>query len=164
GDVGRPDLMGAKMSAAELAGLLYDSLHDKLLRLPDSVKVFPAHGAGSMCGRNISKETSSTIGDQRKMNYALQPMRREQFIGMMTTDLPEAPAYFSQDAQINRDGPSNLEDLPAVSPLTAEQVDQKRLQGCLLLDTRSSDQYGAGHVPGTLNIGLGGQFATWAGT
>ncbi len=102
GDVGRPDLLGARISASELAGMLYDSLHQKLLTLPDSVKVYPAHGAGSMCGRNISSERSSTIGEQRKVNYALQPMSRNEFIRMMTTDLPEAPSYFSFDAQINR--------------------------------------------------------------
>ena len=111
GDVGRPDLLGARMSAAELAGMLYDSLHNKLLKLPDSVKVFPAHGAGSMCGRNISSERSSTIGEQRKMNYALQPMARDEFVRIMTTDLPEAPAYFSEDVQLNRKGPSILEEL-----------------------------------------------------
>src|ERR1043165_7717891 len=101
GDVGRPDLLGSKMLATELAGMLFDSLHQKLLALPDEVKVYPAHGAGSMCGRNISSETSSTIGEQRRFNYALQPMPEEAFVKMMTTDLPEAPAYFSRDAQIN---------------------------------------------------------------
>jgi glyoxylase-like metal-dependent hydrolase (beta-lactamase superfamily II)/rhodanese-related sulfurtransferase len=163
GDVGRPDLLGSRMSAAELAGMLYDSLQTKLLKLPDSVKVFPAHGAGSMCGRNISSERSSTIGEQRKMNYALQPMARDEFIRMMTSDLPEAPAYFSEDAQLNRKGPSILEDLSPVEPLSPKQVDQKRKE-CLILDTRPSDQFGVGHIPGALNIGLGGQFASWAGT
>src|SRR5262249_17486030 len=106
GDVGRPDLLGTTMSPRDLAGMLYDSLHHKLLTLPDSVKVYPAHGAGSMCGRNISKETSSTIGEQRKFNYAVQPMSKDQFIDMMTTDLPEAPQYFSSDARINKEGPA----------------------------------------------------------
>jgi hydroxyacylglutathione hydrolase len=92
GDVGRPDLLGATLSAEELAGMLYDSLHQKLLTLPDDVKVFPAHGAGSLCGKNISKETSSTIGEQRRFNYALQKMSREEFVRMMTTDLPVDPA------------------------------------------------------------------------
>lgn len=163
GDVGRPDLLGARMPAAQLAGMLYDSLHQKLLTLPDSVKVFPAHGAGSMCGRNISKETSSTIGEQRKHNYALQPMSRGDFIRMMTTDLPEAPAYFSQDVRLNREGPAALEDLPPAVPLSASDVHRLQQEGFVILDTRPSDQFAASHVPGSLNIGLGGQFASWAG-
>ena len=126
GDVGRPDLLGARMPAEELAGMLYDSLHQKLLSLPDSVKVYPAHGAGSMCGRNISSETSSTIGTQRKLNYALQPMKREEFIRMMTTDLPEAPAYFSHDAEINREGAPALHELPP--PQALEPLEVNRLQ------------------------------------
>jgi hydroxyacylglutathione hydrolase len=163
GDVGRPDLLGARISASELAGMLYDSLHEKLLTLPDSVKVYPAHGAGSMCGRNISSERSSTIGEQRKVNYALQPMPRNEFIRMMTTDLPEAPSYFSFDAQINRKGPAILDDLPAPLPLTPQEVEAK-IKDCFILDTRPSDQYGVAHVPGSINIGLGGQFASWAGS
>lgn len=163
GDVGRPDLLGARISANELAGMLYDSLHQKLLRLPDSVKVYPAHGAGSMCGRNISSERSSTIGEQRKLNYALQPMSRDEFIRMMTTDLPEAPPYFSLDAQINRKGPAIIEELPPLLPLSPQEVEIKS-RDCLILDTRPSDQFGAAHVPGSLNIGLGGQFASWAGS
>lgn len=164
GDVGRPDLLGATMSPQQLAGMLYDSLHQKLLTLPDEVKVFPAHGAGSMCGRNISSETSSTIGEQRKFNYALRPMPREEFIDMMTTDLPEAPAYFGQDAQLNREGPMTLDELPPLKELVPSDVMKFREQGAVVLDTRSADQYGTGHIPGSLNIGLGGQFATWAGT
>jgi hydroxyacylglutathione hydrolase len=164
GDVGRPDLLGATMSPQQLAGMLYDSLHQKLLTLPDSVKVFPAHGAGSMCGRNISSETSSTIGEQRKFNYALRPMAREEFIDMMTTDLPEAPAYFGQDAQLNREGPVALDELPTLAELDPSDVMKLRDEGAVILDTRSADQYGTGHIPGSLNIGLGGQFATWAGT
>jgi hydroxyacylglutathione hydrolase len=164
GDVGRPDLLGAVMSAQELAGMLYDSLHEKLMRLPDSVQVYPAHGAGSMCGRNISSETSSTIGQQRKFNYALQPMSRDQFIDMMTTDLPDAPAYFSQDAQLNREGPVSLNELPEPKPLSVEEFQKLTNEGVILLDTRSADQFGTSHIQGSLNIGLGGQFATWTGT
>ncbi len=164
GDVGRPDLLGSKMPATELAGMLYDSLHQKLLSLPDDVKVFPAHGAGSMCGRNISSERSSTIGQERRFNYALQPMSRDAFISMMTTDLPEAPSYFSRDAQINLEGPLLLGDLPSPKPLTPAEVKQKHAAGALVLDTRSSAQYGNGHIAGSINIGLGGQFASWAGT
>jgi len=164
GDVGRPDLLGARMSPEELAGMLYDSLHGKLLKLPDHVKVYPAHGAGSMCGRNISSETSSTIGQQRQFNYALKEMSREAFIKMMTTDLPEAPPYFSLDAKINREGPHLLEELPTPTSLSPEEVEAMRKSGYLVLDTRSSAQYGTGHIPGSLHIGLGGQFASWAGT
>ena len=162
GDVGRPDLLGARMSASELAGMLYDSLHQKFLTLPDSVKVYPAHGAGSMCGRNISSERSSTIGEQRKVNYALQPMSRNEFIRMMTTDLPEAPSYFSFDAQINRKGPVIMENLPTPFPLTPQEV-QAKSKDAVIIDTRPSDQYGVAHIPGAINIGLGGQFASWAG-
>src|SRR5919107_28320 len=105
GDVGRPDLAGARGHTAEaMAAMLYESLHGKLLKLDDAVEVFPAHGAGSMCGRNISKETSSTIGQQRRSNYALAPMTKDEFVRMMTTDLPPAPSYFSRDAEINRAG------------------------------------------------------------
>jgi hydroxyacylglutathione hydrolase len=164
GDVGRPDLLGAVISAEELAGMLYDSLHGKLLALPDSVKVYPAHGAGSMCGRNISNERSSTIGRERQFNYALRPMPRDEFIRLMTVDLPERPAYFSRDAEINRAGPPLLDQLPAPAPLTPREVERLRDAGHVVVDTRTAAQYGTGHVPGSLNIGLGGQFASWAGS
>ncbi len=163
GDVGRPDLLGSRVSAQELAGMLYDSLHEKLLKLPDSVAVYPAHGAGSLCGRNISSETSSTIGQQRRFNYALQPMPREEFIRMMTTDLPEAPAYFSRDVRLNREGPANLSELPRPPGLSPAAVDGMRRGGAVVLDTRAAAQFGTGHLPGSLNIGLGGQFASWSG-
>src|SRR5213594_857647 len=164
GDVGRPDLMGSRMPAADLAGMLYDSLHRKLLTLPDDVRVFPAHGAGSMCGRNISSETSSTIGEQRRFNYALQPMPEEAFIKMMTTDLPEPPSYFSRDAQINLEGPALLEALPDPIAFSPEAIQKMQRGGHLILDTRPSSQYGAGHIPCSLNIALNGQFASWAGS
>ena len=164
GDVGRPDLLGAVRRPQDLAGDLYDSLHGKLLSLPDPVRVYPAHGAGSMCGRNISSETSSTIGEQRRHNYALQPMPREDFIRMMTTDLPEAPEYFGRDAAINRDGPALLGELAEARPLSASAVSDLRDRGAVVLDTRSSLEYGAGHIPGSFHIGLSGQFASWAGT
>jgi hydroxyacylglutathione hydrolase len=164
GDVGRPDLLGATMPAGELAGLLYDSLHHKLLALPDTVQVFPAHGAGSLCGRNISSEKSSTIGHERRFNYALQPMSREAFVEIMTTDLPEPPSYFSRDARINLEGPPLLEQLRPPQPLTPAEVNRMRADGALVLDTRPSQQYGNGHIAGSLNVGLSGQFASWAGT
>ena len=163
GDVGRPDLLGATMTAQELAGMLYDSLHGKLLTLPDSVEVYPAHGAGSLCGRNISSETSSTIGQQRQFNYALKPMPKEDFVRMMTTDLPEAPRYFARDVAINRGGASELGELPEPAALEARDVEALQRKGAIVLDTRPAAQYGAAHVPGSLHIGLSGQFASWAG-
>jgi glyoxylase-like metal-dependent hydrolase (beta-lactamase superfamily II)/rhodanese-related sulfurtransferase len=164
GDVGRPDLLGAKMPAGELAGMLYDSLHDKLLALPDSVAVWPGHGAGSLCGRNIGSETSSTIGQQRRFNYALQTMSRDEFVRMMTADLPEAPAYFGRDVETNRGGASNLGDLPKPERLSPAEVGARQRSGAIILDTRPGAAFGAGHVPGAVHIGLGGQFASWAGT
>src|SRR5512135_3648198 len=163
GDVGRPDLLGARMSAQELAGMMYDSLHGKLLELPDETAVYPAHGAGSLCGRNISSETSSTIGQQRRFNYALRPMPREEFIRLMTADLPEAPAYFSRDVRINREGAGALADLSAPPALTPEEVARRQEQGAVVVDTRPSSEYGAGHVPSSYHMGQSGQLASWAG-
>jgi hydroxyacylglutathione hydrolase len=163
GDVGRPDLLGGRMSAEDLASSLYDSLHQKLLKLPDATAVYPAHGAGSLCGRNISSETSSTIGQQRQFNYALRPMPREEFIALTTADLPEAPAYFSRDVQMNREGSSALAELPAPPALTPAQVAALQEKGAVLLDTRPSAEYGAGHVPGSMHMGQSGQLASWAG-
>jgi len=165
GDVGRPDLAGSRgFTAEQMAGMLYDSLHGKLLTLPDEVEVYPAHGAGSMCGRNISKETSSTIGEQRRFNYALQPMEREAFVGMMTTDLPPAPQYFPRDAEINRGGARPLAELPPPTPLSSPELLARIGNGALALDVRPAAAFGAGSVPGSVNIGLGGQFASWAGS
>jgi glyoxylase-like metal-dependent hydrolase (beta-lactamase superfamily II)/rhodanese-related sulfurtransferase len=165
GDVGRPDLVGSKgFSAEQMASMLYDSLHGKLLTLEDSVEVWPAHGAGSLCGRNMSKETSSTIGQQRQFNYALKPMLKDEFVKMMTTDLPEVPAYFPKDVEINRTGAAELEALPRPAALAPNDVQQMTQQGVTILDVRSSSAFGNGHIPGALNIGLGGQFASWAGT
>jgi len=163
GDVGRPDLLGAKISPDELAGALYDSLHEKLLTLPDSVQVFPAHGAGSLCGRNISKETSSTIGEQRRFNYALRPMTREAFVRQVTSDLPEAPDYFRRDVEMNRSGARALRDLPPLRALSPDDVEALLENGAAALDVRGAMEFGEGHVPGSLHIGLSGQFASWAG-
>ena len=165
GDVGRPDLAGGKGYTPQMmAEMMYDSLHGKLLKLPDEVEVYPAHGAGSMCGRNMSKETSSTIGEQRNFNYALKPMSKEEFVTMMTADLPEAPVYFPKDAEINRSGARELSELQPPQPLTPQQVMQLRDEGHVLLDVRTAADFGAAHVPGSMNIGLGGQFAMWAGS
>jgi glyoxylase-like metal-dependent hydrolase (beta-lactamase superfamily II)/rhodanese-related sulfurtransferase len=162
GDVGRPDLAGGKGYTPQMmAEMMYDSLHGKLLKLPDEVEVYPAHGAGSMCGRNMSKETSSTIGEQRKFNYALKPMSKDEFVKMITTDLPDLPSYFSRDTEINRSGARGLSELQPPQALTPQQVSE--LQNHVLLDVRSAADFGAAHVPGSINIGLGGQFAMWAG-
>jgi glyoxylase-like metal-dependent hydrolase (beta-lactamase superfamily II) len=164
GDVGRPDLVAARgTSPEEMAGMLYDSLHQKLLTLPDSVEVYPAHGAGSLCGRNIAKETSSTIGEQRLLNYALQPMPREAFVRIMTADLPEVPAYFPVDVAINREGAPSLADRPVPAPLSPEAFTKAVDDGAVVLDLRGSAAFGTGHVPGSLNVALSGQFAAWAG-
>jgi hydroxyacylglutathione hydrolase len=165
GDVGRPDLVGSKgYSAAQMAGMLYESLHEKLMTLDDAVEVYPAHGAGSLCGRNISKETSSTIGEQRRFNYALRPMSRDEFIKLMTENLPEAPRYFALDAQINREGAHLLEEIPRPAALAPQEVNQLAQSGATVLDVRPAAQFSTAHVPGAVNIGLGGQFASWAGS
>ena len=164
GDVGRPDLAGGQGYTPQMmAAMMYDTLH-KILKLDDSVEVYPAHGAGSMCGKNLSSETSSTIGQQRKFNYALQPMTKDEFVRMMTADLPEAPDYFAKDAEINRTGALSLNELPPLTRLSPAEVSKHAKQGDVILDVRSAADFGAGHVPGCLNIGLGGQFASWAGT
>ena len=165
GDVGRPDLAGGKGYTPQMmAEMMFDSLHEKLLKLPDDVEVYPAHGAGSMCGRNMSKETSSTIGEQRKFNYALKPMSKGEFVLMMTADLAEAPAYFPKDAEINRSGATALSELSAPAALSPQEVAQLGTSDHVLLDVRSAADFGAGHLPGAINIGLGGQFALWAGS
>ncbi len=167
GDVGRPDLRVALgWSAADLGGLLYDSLHTKLLALPDGCLVYPAHGAGSLCGKAISKETVSTIGDQRRLNYALQPMSKQAFIELVTADQPEAPPYFTYDAVLNsKERPTLDETLEReLKPLTLERLLELQADGAQILDTRDADEFAAAHLAGSINVGLGGQYATWAGT
>jgi glyoxylase-like metal-dependent hydrolase (beta-lactamase superfamily II)/3-mercaptopyruvate sulfurtransferase SseA len=164
GDVGRPDLAGGGFTPEEMAGRLYDSLHTKLLALPDAVAVYPAHGAGSLCGKNISKETSSTIGEQRRTNYALQAMPRERFIEMVTADLPEVPRHFPRDVEINREGALPLAERPLPRALAPREVQSLASAGAVVLDVRGAAAFGAGHVPGSVNIALGGQYASWAGT
>jgi glyoxylase-like metal-dependent hydrolase (beta-lactamase superfamily II)/rhodanese-related sulfurtransferase len=159
GDVGRPDLAGGRgFTPQQMASMLYDSLHEKILALPDDVEVWPAHGAGSACGRNISKETSSTIGVQRATNYALRPMPREDFVNMLTSDMPAAPAYFPRDAEINRRGARPLDEI-GVKPLAQDQIGD-----AVIIDVRDADAFAAAHIPRAINIGLGGQFASWCGT
>jgi hydroxyacylglutathione hydrolase len=167
GDVGRPDLRGALgWTAEELGGMLYDSLHNKLARLPDETLVYPAHGAGSLCGRNLSTERVSTIGVQRAYNYALRPMSRERFIETVTTDLPDAPAYFTYDAILNAREHPTLEQALAreLRPLALGQVLELADDGGQLLDTREPARFEAAHLAGSINVGLGGSYATWCGT
>jgi glyoxylase-like metal-dependent hydrolase (beta-lactamase superfamily II)/rhodanese-related sulfurtransferase len=165
GDVGRPDLAAGKgYSPPMMAAMMYDTLHDKLLKLADDIEVYPAHGAGSMCGRNMSRETSSTIGEQRRSNYALQPMAKDEFVRMMTVDLPESPPYFPKDAEINRTGAPALAEVSRPAALAPHEIEKLAVEGHLILDVRSAAEFGAGHLPGAINIGLGGQFAIWAGT
>jgi glyoxylase-like metal-dependent hydrolase (beta-lactamase superfamily II)/rhodanese-related sulfurtransferase len=159
GDVGRPDLAGGRgFTPQQMAAMLYDSLHEKVLALPDDVEVWPAHGAGSACGRNISKETSSTIGVQRKTNYALAAMPREEFVKLLTSDMPAAPAYFPRDAEINRRGARSLDDVDA------PRIAPDQIGDAVILDVRDAEAFGASHIPNAINIGLGGQFASWCGT
>jgi glyoxylase-like metal-dependent hydrolase (beta-lactamase superfamily II)/rhodanese-related sulfurtransferase len=167
GDVGRPDLRASLgWSAGELAALLYDSLHDKLATLPDDTLVYPAHGAGSLCGKNISTDTVSTIGTQRLFNYALQPMSRERFIEIVTADLPDAPAYFAYDAVLNaRERPTLEQALEReLRPLSLERALAVIGEGAQVLDTRDPARFEGAHLRGSLNVGLGGSFATWCGT
>lgn len=166
GDVGRPDLRAALgWSAAELGGLLFDSLHKKLLALPDESLVYPAHGAGSLCGKALSKETVSTLGEQRRVNYALQPMSKEAFLQVVTADQPEAPAYFTYDAVLNSQERATLDEtLARINPMTLEQVLALQEVGAQILDTRDPAEFASAHLKGSVNIGLGGQYATWAGT
>jgi hydroxyacylglutathione hydrolase len=163
GDVGRPDLSKA-FSAQVLAGMLFDSLHNKLLTLPDEVIVYPGHGAGSLCGRNLGTSRSSTIRTERLTNYALQIKTRNEFIHQVTTNLPPRPDYFPQDAQINRVGAPALQDLPKLTAVNAQDLSQILADGGIAIDVRTAEEFAAGHVPGSINIPLSGQFASWAGT
>jgi hydroxyacylglutathione hydrolase len=167
GDVGRPDLRAALgWSATELGSMLFDSLHTKLLSLPDESLVYPAHGAGSLCGKAISKETVSTLGEQRRSNYALQPMSKEAFIRVVTADQPEAPAYFTYDAVLNSEERATLDEALAreMNPLALDAVLEAQAAGAQILDTRDATEFAAAHLAGSINIGLAGQYATWAGT
>jgi glyoxylase-like metal-dependent hydrolase (beta-lactamase superfamily II) len=167
GDVGRPDLRVALgWSAADLGGLLYDSLRSKLLALPDDTLVYPAHGAGSLCGKALSKETFSTLGEQRRSNYALQQMSKTAFVDLVMADQPDAPAYFAYDGVLNSKERPTLDEALAreLNPLPVDRVLQLQTEGAQVLDTRDPVAFAAAHLAGSINIGLGGQYATWAGT
>ncbi len=167
GDVGRPDLRASLgWTAEELGSLLYDSLQDKILPLPDETLVYPAHGAGSLCGKHLSSETVSTIGIQRRYNYALQPMSREDFVRVVTADQPDSPAYFTYDAVLNTKERPTLDQALAseMKPLQLEQLLELEAGGAQILDARKSVDFAGAHLRGAVNIGLDGSYATWAGT
>lgn len=167
GDVGRPDLRASLgWSATDLGRLLYTSLHTKLLPLPDATLLYPAHGAGSLCGKNLSSETVSTIGAERRTNYALQPMSPEAFLALVTADQPEAPAYFTYDAVLNASERPTLETAlkREVTPLSVDRAMELAEAGATLLDVRDPAEFAHRHLRGSINIGLAGQYATWAGT
>ena len=167
GDVGRPDLRASLgWSASDLGKLLYDSLHGKLLKLPDASLVYPAHGAGSLCGRALSQETVSTIGEQRRVNYALRPMSQADFVNLVTADQPDAPPYFTYDAVLNSKERPTLDETLAreVQPIPLDGVLALQEAGAQVLDTRDAGEFASAHLKGSINVGLGGQYATWAGT
>jgi rhodanese-related sulfurtransferase/glyoxylase-like metal-dependent hydrolase (beta-lactamase superfamily II) len=171
GDVGRPDLRASLgWTANELGAHLYDSLHNKLLTLPDEALVYPAHGAGSLCGKQLSSDTVSTIGVQRHVNYALQPMTKEQFVSIVTADQPDAPQYFTYDAILNTRERETLDTTleKVLQPRTLDELLELQRTGAQngiqLLDVREPSEFALGHLTGSINIGLGGQYATWAGT
>ncbi len=167
GDVGRPDLRASLgWSANDLGKMLYHSVREKLLPLPDATLVYPAHGAGSLCGKQLSKETVSTIGEQRRTNYALQPMSEPEFIELVTADQPDAPSYFTYDAVLNTKERPTLSQMleHQLKPLDLEVLQSLQAVGAQVLDVRDPVEYARAHMKGSLNIGLGGSYATWAGT
>ena len=166
GDVGRPDLaVKSDLTQEDLAGLLYESLHSKILTLDDEVIVYPGHGEGSACGKNMSKETVSTVGQQRELNYALKPMSKEDFIEVVTEGLEAPPAYFPENAIMNKMGYENIDEVIEKNkvPLNAKEVKREAENGALILDTRNPDDFEQGFIPGAINIGLDGQYAPWVG-
>lgn len=164
GDVGRPDLSSGDLTKEALAGMLYDSLAEKILPLPDDLIIYPAHGPGSACGKNLGPHTHSTLGEEKKTNYALQPQEREAFIKAVTDGLTPPPQYFPVNARINKEGYDSLDSVMKNS-LQPHSIDEfkKRMQGSVILDTRKADVFTTGFVPGSINIGLEGRFAEWAG-
>jgi hydroxyacylglutathione hydrolase len=168
GDVGRPDLaIKADVTERDLAGMLYDSLHSKIMTLPDELIVYPAHGAGSSCGKSMSKETFDTLGHQKRVNYALQDISKEEFIREVTDNLLPPPQYFAKNAMMNKQGAGNLEEvyshsLKSLSPGEFESL--AKGSHALVLDTRDAEGFSKGFIPGSINISLNGQFAVWVGT
>jgi len=161
GDVGRPDL-SATYTPQELAAILYRSIHEKLLTLPDDTEIFPAHGAGSLCGRQMSSESSSTIGKQRRTNYALLARTSEEFVHLLTDNLPARPEYFAREVDLNRRGAAPLSALPPLAAFSAPEVLRLQKEGTVVVDTRPAMQFAVAHVPGSVHIALTGQYASWA--
>jgi len=161
GDVGRPDLSG-EHTPQELAAMLYHSLHEKLLKFPDETEIFPAHGAGSLCGRQMGSERSSTIGTERLTNYALQTKSSDEFIRLLTEGLPPRPEYFGRDVELNRQGAGALDQIPRPVPVKAPEAFRLQAEGAIVLDTRPAMQFAVAHVPGSVHIALSGQYASWA--
>ena len=165
GDVGRPDLFSGNLSKEELAGKMYDTLQTKIKTIPDNVIVYPAHGPGSSCGKNLGKETFSTIGLQKETNYALKDMSKEDFIKEVTTGLNTPPVYFPINAKINQQGYDSLDNVlnRSMKPLSIADFKEKVKAGAWILDTRPSTKFTEGFVPGSISIGLDGRYAEWAG-
>lgn len=166
GDVGRPDLaIASDLTQEDLAGMLFDSLRNKIMTLPDEVIVYPAHGAGSSCGKSLSSETWSTLGEQKKNNYALQNISKQEFIKELTTGILPPPQYFAKNAAMNKHGYERIDKVMSQSDraLTLEQFDEEVKKGALILDVRKKDEFSAGYIPGSLFIGLEGTFAMWVG-
>ena len=165
GDVGRPDLFSGNLSKEELAGQMYDSLQRKIKPLEDHIIVYPAHGPGSACGKNLGPETFSTIGEQKRSNYALKDMSREEFIDAVTSGLSEPPAYFPVNARINKEGYDSLDEiLGTAQALSAEEFKERKKAGAWIVDTRPASEFTASFIPDSIFIGLDGRFAEWAGT
>jgi glyoxylase-like metal-dependent hydrolase (beta-lactamase superfamily II) len=166
GDVGRPDLSSGDMTSEELASVMYDTIQNKILPLQDDIIVYPAHGPGSSCGKNLGTDTFSTIGEQKKNNYALQPQSREDFIKAVTTGLLAAPVYFAVNAKINKEGYDSLAKIKSkgLAALSIKDFKKKMDEDVLVLDTRNATVFTNGFVPGSIFIGLEGRFAEWAGS
>jgi len=164
GDVGRPDLLSSRgVTADDLAGSLYDSLHGKLMTLPDATRVYPGHGAGSSCGKSLSTETWSTLGEQRTSNYALAPMSKDEFVAAVTEGQTCPPAYFAFDASLNRELRPLLDETTPPDPLPLSEVLEWQRRGAVVLDTRSPEDFASGHLISSINIGMSGRFAEQAG-
>jgi hydroxyacylglutathione hydrolase len=166
GDVGRPDLSSGDMSAEELAGIMYDTIQNKIIPLPDHITVYPAHGAGSSCGKNLGPNTYSTIGEEKLNNYALKPQSKEVFVKAVTSGLNTAPKYFAVNAQINQQGYEAIAKViaSATQPLDLKTFKEKIREDVILLDTRPASEFSQGFIPGAIFIGLEGRFAEWAGS
>lgn len=167
GDVGRPDLSSGNLSKEELAAMMYDSLQNKIMPLPDDVIVYPAHGPGSSCGKNLGPNTYSTIADEKAGNYALKPQSKEEFIKAVTDGLSAPPQYFPINAKINKEGYESLDDvlINGLKPLTTTEFKEwMGKDNVILLDTRTSSEFTEGFIPGSISIGLDGRFAEWAGS